>query len=114
MLEKWNKLSDAQAKIGSVGSGMQCANVAVVDGSEILGKGKGYLEVALEEAERARQELGEGNEKLHRIVLSTVNEVQSVMHLVRCMISDENFEEVCKVHPFLIFTALFTSFVIQT
>ena len=63
MIERWSKLSDAQSKIGSSGSGIRFksthANAAVASaGTEsILGKGKNMLEAALDDAEQARKEL---------------------------------------------------------
>ena len=94
MVEKWSKISDAQVKLMTIPSGMRCANVDIVEGSEVLGKGKGFLEVALEQAEQARNQLGEDNTCLRRLVLTTVNEVQSILHQTRSLVS-ENEEEVC-------------------
>ncbi|KAF5373288.1 hypothetical protein D9615_007377 [Tricholomella constricta] len=74
MSEKWSKLAGAQAKLTAVPSGMRCANTSVVTGMEIIGKSKNFLEIALEEAEKARSQLGEENIVLRRLVLTTVNE----------------------------------------
>lgn len=92
-IEKWAKLSDSQLKLGSIASSMtmRCAN-GTVTGAGIMGKGKGFLEVALEHAEKAAKELREENFKLRQMVLGTVNELQSVVHLAKTMVS-ENDEE---------------------
>jgi hypothetical protein len=97
MVERWTKLSDAQARIGSIGSGMRCANVGVVDGSEVLGRGQSFLENALEEAERERNQLSDENSSLRRLVLNAVNEAQSVLHLTRTRFFD--CEEEVGRHP---------------
>lgn len=96
MSEKWTKLAEAQTKLLSAPSGMiRCANVGIVDGLEVLGKGQGYLEVALEQAEKACSELGEDNLKLRKLVLSAVNEVQSVVHQAKGTISNNELDKVC-------------------
>ena len=92
MAEKWQKLSDAQLKLTP--SGMRCANAAVVDGSEVLGKGQGFLEVALEQAEQAREQLGVENLHLRKLVLKAVNEMQLVLHKARSCLSEKEIEEV--------------------
>lgn len=92
MVEKWQKLSDAQVKLTP--SGMRCANAAVVDGSEVLGKGQGFLEVALEQAEQAREQLGVENLHLRKLVLRAVNEIQLVLHKARSCLSEKEIEEV--------------------
>jgi len=66
MVDRWSKLSDLQLKLGPIGgSGMKVhgANAVVVEnsGAEVGGKGEGYLEIALEQAEAARRELYEEN-----------------------------------------------------
>lgn len=93
MSEKWAKLADAQAKLMAAPSGIRCLNAAVVTGLEVIGKSKGFLEIALEEAEKGRNELGEQNLLLRRLVLTAVNEVQSILHQARPSTS-ENADEV--------------------
>ena len=84
IMEKWQKLVDSQAKLSVLPSGMRCANAAVVEGSEILGrKCQGYLEIALEEAEQARASLGVETVHLRKLILSTANELQSILHQVQ-------------------------------
>lgn len=80
MAEKWSKIADAQSKVVSIPSGMRCGNVAVVDGSEFFGKGQGFLEVALEEAEKSQKHLTEENDTLRKLVLTAVNEIQTLLH----------------------------------
>jgi hypothetical protein len=92
MSEKWSKLADLQTKLAAIPSGMQCANVGVVDGSEVIGKGQGFLEIALEEAENARCQLGKENIILRKLVLTAVNEIQSVLHQARSIVSDHDEE----------------------
>ena len=109
MVDKWSKLADAQVKLGTTtipASGMRlCANGDVPGVAEgVLGKGQGYLEIALEQAEKAREELVGENGSLRRLIVSAVNDVQSVLHLARCLVS-ENQEEVCII-VFNLFIAL--------
>lgn len=92
MVDKWSKLADAQIKLGATASGLKCANVCV-DGDAVLGKGQGYLEIALEQAEKARGELGEENVKLKKFFVNAVNDVQAVLHMARSLVSG-NQEEV--------------------
>lgn len=80
MSEKWSKVADAQTKLIIIPSGIRCGNASVATGSEIIGKGRGFLEIALEEADRARSQLGEENVNLRRLVLIAVNEIQSILH----------------------------------
>ncbi|KAF8892175.1 Afadin and alpha-actinin-binding-domain-containing protein [Infundibulicybe gibba] len=92
MSEKWSRLADCQAKLTTTPSGMYCANIAIVDGAEFIGKGQGYLEVALQEAERSRRELNEENIKLKKLALSTINDIQSIIYEVQCSNSMANEE----------------------
>lgn len=93
MTEKWSKLADVQAKLAAIPSEMRCANVGIVDGSEVIGKGQGFLEIALEEAENTRCQLAKENIWLRKLVLTAVNEIQSVLYQARRIVSD-NGEEV--------------------
>ncbi|KAF8075153.1 Afadin and alpha-actinin-binding-domain-containing protein [Lyophyllum atratum] len=103
MSEKWSKLADAQAKLMAVPSGMRCANAAVVTGSELIGKTKNFLEIALEEAEKARSQLAEENFVLRKLVLTAVNEVQSILYQARPL-ATETSEESYKPTPFTLTT----------
>jgi len=93
VMEKWQKLADVQAKLSGVPSGMRCANVAVVEGTEVLGKGQGFLEIALEQAEKARAQLGDENLLLRKLVLKAVNEIQSILHQARSLLPSESTTE---------------------
>jgi len=93
VMEKWQKLADAQAKLSGVPSGMRCANVAVVEGTEVLGKGQGFLEIALDQAEKARAQLGDENLLLRKLVLKAVNEIQSILHQARSLLPSESTTE---------------------
>ncbi|KAF5351296.1 hypothetical protein D9758_008007 [Tetrapyrgos nigripes] len=85
MTEKWQKIADAQTKLGSTASGMKLktssCNAAVVEGSAvgIYGKGKGFLETALDDAEKAREQLGKDNLGLKAITLQVANEIKRVL-----------------------------------
>ena len=112
MVEKWSKLADASASNKHNNTNINppatttattmvlssCANAVMGTGSEILGKGQGYLEVALEEAEKTRRELAEENGRLRRWAVTAVNDVQAVLHLARGLVSvsgvENNLEEV--------------------
>ena len=80
MIERWAKISDAQVKLGSVASGLSfkttLANaVTSTRDGEVIGKDKGLLEDALEEAEEARKALEEENAGLKNVVLAAANEL---------------------------------------
>ncbi|KAI0642311.1 Afadin and alpha-actinin-binding-domain-containing protein [Trametes meyenii] len=85
MVERWSKLSDAQLKIGTLRSGLTCSNIDVVEASDVQlrGKGQGFLDVALEQAEAARKELYEQNRKLRGLLLSAANQLQRALYAVR-------------------------------
>jgi DNA repair exonuclease SbcCD ATPase subunit len=87
MAEKWNKISESQTKLASTPAGLRCANVSISDGSESIGKGQSYVEVALEDAERARSQLNDEVMRLRRLVLKIVNQVQALLHQTRGFIS---------------------------
>jgi hypothetical protein len=103
MVDKWSKLADAQVKLGATASGMRLGvNVGIVEGGPemVLGKGQGYLEIALGQAEKERGELHEENARLRRLVVSAVNDVQAVLHLAKSLVY-ENQEEVHMCIPIL-------------
>ncbi|KAG1737211.1 Afadin and alpha-actinin-binding-domain-containing protein [Suillus lakei] len=89
IIEKWSKLSDMQTKLSTSSSGLtfRCGNADVVNGFETLGKGKGYLEIALEQAESARASLTDETLALQRLVVNVANRLQSVLHELRCLVS---------------------------
>ncbi|KAK1217771.1 hypothetical protein PQX77_019579, partial [Marasmius sp. AFHP31] len=86
MADKWLKIADGQAKLGSAASGIRFsstpANAAVLGGSQ-FGKGKGYLEMSLEQAEKAREQLNLENTGLRMTVLRVANEMQKLVHEVK-------------------------------
>ncbi|KAJ6527277.1 Afadin and alpha-actinin-binding-domain-containing protein [Mycena vulgaris] len=83
MAERWGKLADMQAKLSAAPSGLRCANLKIVDGSEVLGKGPSLEELALEQAEQARQRLSEDNVRLRELLLGAVNEAQAMLYQTR-------------------------------
>ncbi|TFK29578.1 hypothetical protein FA15DRAFT_663719 [Coprinopsis marcescibilis] len=92
MAEKWQKIADVQAKLSSTSSGIYCANVSAVEGRNSLKSTASYLEVALDEAEKARSALVEDNKHLKTLVLKAVNSIQRILYQTRVMLS-ENVEE---------------------
>ncbi|KAK0214915.1 Afadin and alpha-actinin-binding-domain-containing protein [Armillaria fumosa] len=82
MAEKWNKISDMQAKVMAAPSGFTCSNLRVVNGGsdELIGRGPGVLEVALQEAEKARSQLTTQCSVLKTVVLNAVNELQRLIY----------------------------------
>ncbi|KIK79748.1 hypothetical protein PAXRUDRAFT_833943, partial [Paxillus rubicundulus Ve08.2h10] len=94
MIERWTKLADCQTKLSATSAGMTIrgANAEVVSGSEILGKGKGFLEVALEHAESSRAELLDETTRLRRLTLMTANRLQSMIHGIRTLASIKSEE----------------------
>lgn len=85
MTERWQKVCDTPAPQRAVG-GMVLpvpahANAGVVDGSEVLGRGQGqgYMEIALEQAEKARAELADDNAALRALVVHSLNRVKGVV-----------------------------------
>ncbi|CAA7265145.1 unnamed protein product [Cyclocybe aegerita] len=91
--EKWQKVSDTQAKLATMQSGIRCANAAVVEGTEVLGRGPGFLDIALEQAEQARSHLSDENLFLRKLMLRTVNDVQSILHQAQSSLSGDQILE---------------------
>ena len=85
--EKWSKIADAQAKLMAIPSGICCANVNLGTGSEVIGKGDGFLEIALEEAEKGRSQLLDENAILKKLLLYTINELQTIIYGARSALS---------------------------
>lgn len=97
MTDRWSKLSDSQLKLGStVPSGIRFANAQVVEASDVQlrGQGRGFMEVALEEAERSRDGLADENRVLRGLILSTANELQRILHFTRNLASSTTQDEV--------------------
>lgn len=98
-LERWSKLADQQIKLGSASSGLRFANAEVVEASDVQlrGKGKGFLEVAAEQAQEARDALFNENRRLKGLLLSAANEIQRLLHSTRSLATTESQEEVRRV-----------------
>ncbi|KAF9224074.1 hypothetical protein BS17DRAFT_880114 [Gyrodon lividus] len=103
MIEKWTKVADCQTKLSTTSAGMTIrgANAEVVSGSEIVGKGKGFLEVALEHAESSRVELLDETTRLRRLVLVSANRLQSMIHEIRTLASIKSEEPASLDHDVL-------------
>ncbi|KAG7445122.1 uncharacterized protein BT62DRAFT_970370 [Guyanagaster necrorhizus] len=82
MAEKWNKISDAQAKVMVAPGGLTCSNLRVVNGGndELIGRGPGVLEVALQEAEKARSQLATECSGLKTVIVNSVNGLQRLIY----------------------------------
>lgn len=88
MIDRWQKISDVQTKLSSSTSGLKFklthANPVVsTRDNEIIGKGPGLVEDALDDAEAARRELVEENTSLKNVVLSAANELSRIAHATR-------------------------------
>ncbi|KJA23480.1 hypothetical protein HYPSUDRAFT_137499 [Hypholoma sublateritium FD-334 SS-4] len=93
-LEKWQKLADAQNRISAAQTGLRYANASIIEGTEIVGKGQGFLDIALEQAEQARAHLGDENLLLRKLLLRVVNEMQIILHQAkRIAVGDDIVEE---------------------
>ena len=90
MARKWNKLSDAQIKLSTVPSGLKCVNVGIVHGSELIPRTPSLLDIALDDAEKAREQLIEEVGRLRRLVVKVVNQIQAVLFHVRGFVTDKN------------------------
>ncbi|KAG8752001.1 hypothetical protein FRC12_012164 [Ceratobasidium sp. 428] len=77
--ERWQKLASEQSKLGSIGSGLICANWAVVDGNEqYVGGGGGGEEVgegAMRDAVEARERLTEENDVFREVLVKILGVV---------------------------------------
>ncbi|KAF9038556.1 Afadin and alpha-actinin-binding-domain-containing protein [Panaeolus papilionaceus] len=92
-LERWQKISDSQYKIAGTHSGLQCANVAAIEGQDI-GRGHGFLDVALEQSEQARAQLEDEILYLKKLVVRTTNTIQTMLYQARCTIlNNPNLDE---------------------
>lgn len=89
IMERWQKLADLQSKVGAAQSGIKCANASVVDGVQAVGKGQGFLDIALEQAEQARRYLSDENLFLRKLALKAVNELHSLLHKTQRMLPGE-------------------------
>ncbi|TFK71675.1 hypothetical protein BDN72DRAFT_793676 [Pluteus cervinus] len=92
LMERWSKLADSQGKLNATPSGIYCANVEIIEGSEHLGRGEDYLEVALEQAEQTREGLQVENLSLRKTVVSIYNEAQAMLYEARLITSNNVLE----------------------
>lgn len=92
VLERWNKVSDAQIKLSGAHSGLRCANFVV--GGEEYGKGKGLMEDALDQAEEARKQLMRENDGFRSVILGAANAFQDIVYTVQGHSTDVHLEEV--------------------
>ena len=90
----------------AIPSGIRCANVNLGTGSEVIGKGDGFLEIALEEAEKGRSQLLDENTILKKLLLHAINELQAIIYEARSILS-RAVEEVLTI--FLILYCYLTS-----
>ncbi|KAF9474824.1 hypothetical protein BDN70DRAFT_884425 [Pholiota conissans] len=93
IMDKWQKLADVQSKVSAAPSGIRCSNTAVLDGAEVLDRGRSFLDIALEQAEQARAQLGDENLLLRKLLVCAVNEIQSILHQAKCKLSNEHEPE---------------------
>lgn len=100
VMERWSKLAENQTKLGATPSGLTFANSQVVEASnvQLRGKGEGFLEIALEQAERSRSDLADETRNLRGVVLSTANELQRIMYTAKKLSTSDAVDEVsCNV-----------------
>lgn len=79
ILEKWTKICNEQARLGSVGTGMACANLAILAG-EKGPLGESLLERAMSDLESSRARLLEENDAFRDVVLSAARGLQSLVN----------------------------------
>lgn len=75
----------------------KCSNMGALGASESnLGGGRGYLDIALEDAENRRSRLSVENDELRKLVLECTNGVQGVLHCARTRGDEHSMgDEVC-------------------
>ncbi|CAE6406612.1 unnamed protein product [Rhizoctonia solani] len=76
--ERWQRLAAEQAKLGTVGSGMVCSNMAVAVNEQyvgIRGEGEEAAEGAMRDAIEARERLAEANDEFREVMVKLVNVV---------------------------------------
>jgi len=86
----------------AIPSGIRCANVNLGIGSEIIGKGDGFLEIALEEADKGRSQLLDENTILKKLLLHAINELQATIYEARSILTHA-VEEVLMIFLLLSF-----------
>ena len=93
MIDKWQKLVDSR---------MHCPKVSPAEGWGILDrKCQGDLETTLlEETKQAQVLLGNERSQLRKLLLNTVNELQSILHQAQRFLPDSESLEAVR-HPCL-------------
>ncbi|KAG9025582.1 hypothetical protein FRB95_009979 [Tulasnella sp. JGI-2019a] len=86
-VDRWQKLSNEQARLGSVGSGMACANLAVLEGGDGP-KDDSLMEQAMAELEANKSRLLSENDALRDVVLSAARGLQNVVHSSDAVMKD--------------------------
>ncbi|KAF6750793.1 hypothetical protein DFP72DRAFT_504904 [Ephemerocybe angulata] len=100
--ERWQKIADLQTKVQNNASGIQCANVAAVEGRSGLDRGSSFLDVALEEAEKARAALLEDNNYLKALFLKAINAMQRINYQTNNLLNPTN--AIAEPTPFTVTT----------
>jgi chromosome segregation ATPase len=99
ILARWTKLIDSQSgniNKSDASAKYHCANFEVVEASDVQlrGRGSDLMEAALDQAERARHDLLDENERLKGIITSTANELQRTYYIAQCLTCAERPAEV--------------------
>lgn len=94
LTERWLRVADSQSKLASTASGLYITNSNVVDGTEFIKRGDNYLELALEQAEQAREGLQVEVLDLRKTAVRMHNELQILLQEGRTLLIGEE-EEVC-------------------
>ena len=110
MSEKWQKLADSQTKLSALGSGLKLANSRLPAGD--IPKTQPFLEIAAQDAEKARAQAVAECSTLKRVILNAVNELQSVLHVM----AGSDIAEVCSVITLIALLTVFqpTPFTLAT
>ena len=99
MLDRWQKISDTQTKLGSSSSGVKFNSTLANPTSSLRDdatarRGPDLLEDALEAAELSRKELSEEITSLKNVVLSTANELSRILRACRIRATGVEEEDV--------------------
>ncbi|KAG8930073.1 hypothetical protein FRC02_004644 [Tulasnella sp. 418] len=81
IMEKCTKICNEQARLGSIGAGLACANLAIVDGLKPPAEDT-LVEEALSDLEADKTRLLNENDALRDVLLSCARSLQSLQHLV--------------------------------
>lgn len=96
LLERLGKVADSRSS-----GQLKCSNTSALGASESnLGGGRGYLDIALEDAENRRTRLSAENDDLRKLVLDCTNEMQEVLHSIRPREEGRCIEDEVRILPF--------------